>query len=255
MQERRDPSFFSTKKNPAPNGEEEQRIMSAASESLMQVSMASCSGREMLNNWLEGNGAPDRRSIAQSYGWWGGKEKALVLLNSAVRLWYSEGICGGERWNGDKWSDKKKTRTQYLIWTSWCVDCVVITRKKPRTTEDLDVGKTKKEISSQCLPEIMRWRSLVMWMIWGNGLPSRAVTRRGEISGKVSIWDCWIMPQSIKLCSQPESKRTERFRESLLNSSVAGSSSRGDDFSFRWPSSLLESTGKLGLLVERDSVQ
>lgn len=40
MQGRRDLFFFSTKKNPAPAGEEEGRIIPAASESRMYSSMA-----------------------------------------------------------------------------------------------------------------------------------------------------------------------------------------------------------------------
>lgn len=65
---RSDPSFLPTKKNPAATGEDDGRIIPAASDSLMYFSIATCSGLDMLYNRLEGKGAPGRRSIAQSYG-------------------------------------------------------------------------------------------------------------------------------------------------------------------------------------------
>ncbi len=46
MQGRRDPSFFFTKKNPAPAGEEEGRMILAARESEIYFSMASLSRAE-----------------------------------------------------------------------------------------------------------------------------------------------------------------------------------------------------------------
>lgn len=85
MQARSDLSFFSTKKNPAPTGDEEGRIMPAAKESEMYVSIASRSGCEMLYKRLVGNGAPGSNSIAKSYGRWGGNDLALSLQKTSAK--------------------------------------------------------------------------------------------------------------------------------------------------------------------------
>jgi hypothetical protein len=63
-----DPSFFFTKKNPAPTEEEDGLISPAARVSWMYLSIASCAGIERFNNRLLGKGAPGWRSKAQSYG-------------------------------------------------------------------------------------------------------------------------------------------------------------------------------------------
>ncbi len=59
-------SFLSTKKNPAPSGEELDRIIPAASESEMYDCMASLSGLDRLYNRLVGKGAPGSKSMEQS---------------------------------------------------------------------------------------------------------------------------------------------------------------------------------------------
>lgn len=69
------------KKNPAPTGEVEWRMIPAARES-MYFSILWRSGLVRLNRLLEGSRAPGRRSIAQSYGRWGGKKRALDLLKT-----------------------------------------------------------------------------------------------------------------------------------------------------------------------------
>ncbi len=66
MQGRREPSFFPTKKNPAPAGEEEGRMSPAARESEIYFSMASLSGAESEYNMPLGGDIPGTRSIAQS---------------------------------------------------------------------------------------------------------------------------------------------------------------------------------------------
>ncbi len=89
---RRVPSFLPTKKNPAPRGDEEGRIIPAASELLMYSSIATRSGLEMLYRRLRGNVDPGNRSMAQSYGRCGGSERALCLQNTSEISWYSAGI-------------------------------------------------------------------------------------------------------------------------------------------------------------------
>ncbi len=86
MQGRREPSLF-TKKNPAPAGEEEGRMRSAFKDSLIYLSMASLSGPDREYKRPLGGEVPGRRSMAQSYGRWGGKD---------VRTW------PGTYWRPDK---------------------------------------------------------------------------------------------------------------------------------------------------------
>lgn len=50
--------FLSTKKNPAPTGEEKEQMMPATKKSLMYVFMASLSGWEKLLRQLERRGPP-----------------------------------------------------------------------------------------------------------------------------------------------------------------------------------------------------
>lgn len=58
------PSFLPTKKNPAADGEDDGRIIPAASKSWMSFSM-SCSETDRLKSQLLGSGTPGKRSIAQ----------------------------------------------------------------------------------------------------------------------------------------------------------------------------------------------
>ncbi len=66
MQGRSEPSFFPTKKNPAPAGEEEGRMSPAARESEIYFSMASLSGTESEYNLPLGGDIPGTNSMAQS---------------------------------------------------------------------------------------------------------------------------------------------------------------------------------------------
>ncbi len=66
MQGRRDPSFFPTKKNPAPAGEEEGRMNLDARESEIYFSIASLSGTESEYNLPLGGDLPGSKSMAQS---------------------------------------------------------------------------------------------------------------------------------------------------------------------------------------------
>ena len=66
MQGLRDPSFFPTKKNPAPAGDEEERMIPAARDSLRYFSMTSVSGLDRENRRPLGGEVPDLRSMAQS---------------------------------------------------------------------------------------------------------------------------------------------------------------------------------------------
>lgn len=79
------------KKNPAPRGDEGGRVRRAASDSRIYFSIDSLSGHDKLYKLLVWSGAPGRRSIEQSHGQWGGKDKALLLLNTLARSWYCEG--------------------------------------------------------------------------------------------------------------------------------------------------------------------
>ena len=77
MQGLRDPSFFPTKKNPVPAGDEEERIMPAAKDSLKYFSITSVSGLDREKQAASGGGGvPDLRSIAQSYSRCGGRHVA-----------------------------------------------------------------------------------------------------------------------------------------------------------------------------------
>lgn len=58
------PSFLPTKKNPAPDGEDDGQIIPAASKSWMSFSM-SCSETDRLKSQLLGSGTPGKRSIEQ----------------------------------------------------------------------------------------------------------------------------------------------------------------------------------------------
>lgn len=62
---------FSTKKNPAPTGEEEGRMSPTAKDSLMYVSMTSSSGLDRLYNFL--------------VGLCGGKKWDIFLLKTCLR--------------------------------------------------------------------------------------------------------------------------------------------------------------------------
>lgn len=86
------PSFLPMKKNPAPKGDVDEQIMPAARDSLC-FSMLSLSGLDMLNKRQVGRGAPERRSIAQTYVWWDGRgrERASDLLKTMWMSWYSDG--------------------------------------------------------------------------------------------------------------------------------------------------------------------
>ena len=77
-------SFLSTKKNPAPAGDDEGRISPAASESLIYFSMALVSGEDRENNHPLGGEVPGTKSMAQSYGRCGGSEVARALLNTSL---------------------------------------------------------------------------------------------------------------------------------------------------------------------------
>lgn len=86
MQERSDLSFFSTKKNPAPAGDEEGQMMPAANKLLMYFSMALVSGADKEK--------PGWRCAGQEVyctvvGTVRGKEKAQALLNTSLRSMYS----------------------------------------------------------------------------------------------------------------------------------------------------------------------
>jgi len=85
-------SFFSTKKNPTPAGEEEGQILPAATASLMYVSMASLSGVDREYRCPLGSAVPGCRSMAQSCGRCGGREVALAFLKISWKLWYLDGI-------------------------------------------------------------------------------------------------------------------------------------------------------------------
>jgi len=91
MQGRRLPSFFPTKKKPAPAGETDGRMNPLLRASLIYPSMAALSGAEREKSLPRGGQVPGSRSIAQSYGLWGGREAALVLLKTSQRSSYSEG--------------------------------------------------------------------------------------------------------------------------------------------------------------------
>ena len=60
-------SFLLTKKNPAPTGDEDGRMIPAARDSPIYSSMDSRSGQERLNRQLLGRGDPGRRSIAHHH--------------------------------------------------------------------------------------------------------------------------------------------------------------------------------------------
>lgn len=60
------PSFFPTKKNPAPTGEDEGQMKPAAKESCIYFSMVCRSEWERLYSLLVGSGALGRSSTAQS---------------------------------------------------------------------------------------------------------------------------------------------------------------------------------------------
>ena len=67
IQGRRDPSFFPTKKNPAPAGEDEGCIKAASNEVVMRSFMAFFSGPEMEYRWPLGIVDPGSWSLWQ--GW------------------------------------------------------------------------------------------------------------------------------------------------------------------------------------------
>ena len=91
MQGRRAPSFLLTKKNPAPAGDDDGRIRPEARHSPMYLSIASRSGADREKSRPLGGLVPERRSMEQSYDRWGGREVALLLLNTSPRSWYSLG--------------------------------------------------------------------------------------------------------------------------------------------------------------------
>ncbi len=66
MQGHKEPSFFSTKNNPAPAGDEEGRMILAARESEIYFTMASLSGAEREYSLPLGGDVPGNKSIAQS---------------------------------------------------------------------------------------------------------------------------------------------------------------------------------------------
>ena len=85
------PSFLLTKKNPAPAGDDDGRMRPEARHSPMYLSMASRLGADREKSRPLGGLVPERRLMAQSYDRWGGREVALLLLNTSPRSWYSLG--------------------------------------------------------------------------------------------------------------------------------------------------------------------
>ncbi len=120
MQGRREPSFFFTKKNPAPAGEEEGRMRPAFKDSLIYLSMASLSGPDREYKRPLGGEVPGRRSMAQSYGRWGGKDVARDLLKTRQRSWYSAGTP--ERSADSTWNTEDKQPVDPASPWLWGVD-------------------------------------------------------------------------------------------------------------------------------------
>ena len=90
MQGLRLPSFFPTKKNPAPAGDDEGRMSPAAKLSPMYLSIARRSGAEREKRRPLGGLVPARRLIMQSYTRWGGSDVSATFtedLAKVVVLW------------------------------------------------------------------------------------------------------------------------------------------------------------------------
>lgn len=81
---RRALSFFSTKENPVPPGEDEGLIMPDR-DLLMYLLMASRSGAEGEKRQPCDGEVPGNKSISQSYGLCGDREVALSLLNTSFK--------------------------------------------------------------------------------------------------------------------------------------------------------------------------
>ncbi len=63
----------------------------------MYSSIATLSGPDREKSLPRGGQVPGSRSIAQSYGLWGGREAARVLLKTSQRSAYSEGTRDNSR--------------------------------------------------------------------------------------------------------------------------------------------------------------
>lgn len=81
-------------------------------------SMIHLTGLGRSYNGLDGNGALGRRSITQSHGWWGGRQRALDLLKTWWKSWYTGGTLERLRRPAPSWNRSSlKTAVQTEVIT------------------------------------------------------------------------------------------------------------------------------------------
>jgi len=142
------------------------KMIPAVKESCIYVSIANLSGRDRLYRQLEGNGAPGRRSVAQSYGLCGGRERALSLLNTELKSWYSTGTLerstGSSGWGlgwlvtGDAEWRRGQTMQAPTLYSLTCPVYMRVMDGEPRETQNYGIIGNWEQIELQTLAMVTR---------------------------------------------------------------------------------------------------
>ncbi len=165
---------------------------------------------------LEGQ-VPEMKSMAQSDGWWGGKDMAFFLVKTALRWWYWVGT-----WDRSKgsWDSRVESEELWIRWVTWHVG----SQLRIAPVDQLRWGLCWR---NQGWPRItgntgdrIRWKHNSSWCLWmerwrrevrrvtspgRRGLPFRAVTVRGVTSESVGTLRLLASEKSIKFPAAPES--------------------------------------------------
>ncbi len=221
MQGRREPSFFLTKKNPAPAVEDEWQMSPALMDSWMYLSIASRSGPDREKRRPRGGEVPGRRSMTQSNGRWGGSEVAQDLLKTSRRSRYSFGTlvksAASTCNTGDTDTGGEATPRQHA-WQDWLQDIIWLWDQStwglcwtnqgcPRTRLALGDSMRNSTTDSRWLPDTTRLTQGVVCVIVATGWPETPQTVTGEERGMPGMPQILAMLQSRKLASAPESIR------------------------------------------------
>ena len=174
-----------TKINPAPVGEEEGRMMPAARDSLRYLSIAAVSGRDSENRHPLGGVVPGWRSIAQSYGLYGGRQVARDLQKTLLRSWYSTGtlarfgVSVSQGAEVMEWAFRRQLVEQTGLqpkilcrFQSSSGLCFTI-HGWPSTTGEWGVSVIRSEIVSWWFPDTRRWSGMVALVMRPNLWPLR----------------------------------------------------------------------------------
>ena len=223
---------------------------------------------ERLYNRPTGRGAPERRSMAQSYRQWGGSESALSLLKTGAKSWYAGGIpvrTGGESaglapLGGEEaerrqlaWQAMLQPRIRPVDQETW--GSCLSNQGRPNTSGAVGACKTKNWMVSTWLPERVRDRGAVQCVILPREWPSSTCADRAASIGSRGIPAWWARVTSIRHSSAPESNSAPTESDSRPQATEAGNNLLTSDEG-EWVSVRLTRTpppSEPGLLAEWDS--